>query len=69
MELITKEFKRTDKAAVEKAIDDELGLDYEITEDENTFTVTIFDIETRKEINIVANIEDRYNAVDYFDTI
>lgn len=69
MELITKEFKRKDKAAVEKAIDDELGLDYEITEDENAFNVTIFDIETRKEINIVANIEERFNAVDYFDTI
>lgn len=69
MELITKEFKRKDKAAVEKAIDDELGLDYEITEDENAFNVTIFDIETRKEINIAANIEERFNAVDYFDTI
>ncbi|NCB44009.1 MAG: hypothetical protein EOM59_15530 [Clostridia bacterium] len=69
MELITKEFKRKDKAAVEKAIDDELGLDYEITEDENAFNVTIFDIETRKEINIVASIEERFNAVDYFDTI
>ena len=69
MELITKEFKRKDKAAVEKAIDDELGLDYEITEDENAFNVTIFDIETRKEINIVATIEERFNAVDYFDTI
>lgn len=69
MELITKEFKRKDKAAVEKAIDDELGLDYEITEDENTFNVTIFDIETRKEINIVATIEERFNAADYFDTI
>ena len=69
MELITKEFKRKDKAAVEKAIDDELGLDYEITEDENAFNVTIFDIETRKEINIVATIEERFNAADYFDTI
>ena len=69
MELITKEFKRKDKAAVERAIDDELGLDYEITEDENAFNVTIFDIETRKEINIVATIEERFNAVDYFDTI
>ena len=69
MELITKEFKRKDKAAVEKAIDDELGLDSEITEDENTFNVTIFDIETRKEINIVATIEERFNAADYFDTI
>ena len=69
MELITKEFKRKDKAAVERAIDDELGLDYEITEDENAFSVTIFDIETRKEINIVATIEERFNAVDYFDTI
>ena len=69
MELITKEFKRKDKAAVEKAIDDELGLDYEVTEDENAFSVTIFDIETRKEINIVATIEERFNAVDYFDTI
>ena len=69
MELITKEFKRKDKAAVERAIDDELGLDYEITEDENAFNVTIFDIETRKEINIVASIEERFNAVDYFDTI
>lgn len=69
MDLITKEFKLSDLMAVKKAIDEELGLDYEITDDETSFNVAIFDIETRKEINIVANIENRFNAVDYFDAL
>ena len=69
MTLETKEFKREELAKVREALDKELGLDYEEVHGEGVFTVTIFDIETRKEINIVADIENRFNAVDYFDTL
>ena len=66
MELETKNFKLIDITKVKKAIDDELGLDFDTNIDENNkyFTLTIFDIESRKEISIVADIEDRFDALD-----
>lgn len=67
--LETKLFSKKDLSSVKKALDDELGLDFEVVSNNTGFTVSIFDIESRKEINIIANIEDRFNAVDYFDTI
>jgi len=57
----TREFYLQDLDVVCTFIDDEIGVDFEITDDEEngTFNLTIFDVETTEEFNKICEIEER----------
>jgi len=57
----TMEFYLQDLDVVCTFIDDEIGVDFEITDDEEngTFNLTIFDVETTEEFNKICEIEER----------
>lgn len=59
--IITKEFYLHDLDVVCTFIDEEIGVDFEITDDEEngTFNLTIFDVETTEEFNKICEIEER----------
>ena len=65
----TQMFKKGLEEKVSKALDNLIGTDFEFTycDTSGDFSVSVFDVETKKDFASVMEIEDRFKAYDAYE--
>lgn len=59
----TKNFQKEDLIKVKKAMNDKLGLDFDVNRHSNgTFSLTVMGIDDEEEISLIIEIENQFNA-------